>query len=159
TDAVANVPTFLWADRQPAGKPTPRAADAATAARQHIARFASYYRLAPEQAKDLELREVHDTGRGAIIARFGRRVDGIQVYGEQLPIAMDRNFDVVALTGFVTGDLPGAAKIPGKRARDAFVIDAPRAMHKAMSDLSGVLLDERDFEAPAAAAGDFVRTR
>ncbi len=161
TDAMANVPTFLWADRSPkAGKATAtRPTNAADAARRHVAGFAHYYRLAPDDAAALELRDLHDTGRGAIIARFGRRIDGIEVFGEQLSVAMDRNLDVVALTGYVTGDLPGVAKMAGQRARDAFTLGTARAMRKAVSDLAGVNLEAADFEAPAAAPGEYQRFR
>lgn len=156
-DAVANVPTFLWADRKPgtAASLANRPTDAVAAARAHIAGFASFYRLSTDQVNDLELRDLHDTGRGAIIARFGRRIDGIEVLGEQISVAMDRHLDVVALTGFVTGDLPGVAKIAGKRARDSFSLGTTRAMTAAMSDLSGARMEAQDFEAPVAAAGDY----
>jgi hypothetical protein len=160
TDTIANVPTFVWADRTAQGSTQagPRPTNAVDAARRHVASFASYYRLRPAQAAELEIRDVHDTGRGAIIVRFGRRIDGIEVLGEQLSVAMDRNLDVVALSGYVTGDLPGAAKIPGLRARDAFRVGAPHAMRTALTDLSGVLLADADFEAPQA-AGDYQRLR
>ena len=73
------------------------------------------YRLSAAQVAGLELLDLHDTGRGAIIARFARRIDGIEVFGERLSVAMDRNLDVVALTGYVTGDLPGSIELrPGE---------------------------------------------
>ena len=53
TDSMTGVPTFIWADRKPAGKATSRPANATEAARRHVAAFASYYRLAPAQAADL----------------------------------------------------------------------------------------------------------
>jgi hypothetical protein len=107
TAAHAAVPTFIWA-----GQPAPTASRPPTAelaARAHLANFAQHYRLAPAQVPALELRDLHDTGRGAIIARFGRRIDGIEVFGEQVAVAMDRNFNALALTGFVTGDLPASS--------------------------------------------------
>ena len=154
TDAVANAPTFLWADKKAKASAT-RPANARDAARLHVASFASYYRLTRAQVADLELRDLHDTGRGAIIARFGRRVDGIEVFGEQLSVAMDRNFEVVALSGYVTGDLPGVAKIAGKRPRDAFSLAPTSAMIAAMSELSGVALDASDFEPATEGAGGY----
>lgn len=160
-DSVANAPNLLWALRT-SGAGTAaatRPADAVEAARQHVASFASYYRLAPGQAADLELHDLHDTGRGLIIARFGRHIDGIEVLGEQISVAMDRTLEAVALTGYVTGDLPAAAKIRGKRARDAFTLGEARAVTAAMSDLSGARLDASDFDAPIAATGSYQNFR
>ena len=66
TDDVANAPTFLWADRRATAATRP--ANARDAARRHVASFASYYRLTRDQVGELELRDLHDTGRGPIIA-------------------------------------------------------------------------------------------
>ncbi len=159
TDAIARAPTFLWADAPARPRIAAGVASPAEAARAHVVSFARYYRLAPEQAGALDLRELHDTGRGAIIARFGRRVDGVEVFGEQLSVAMDRNLDAVALTGFVTGDLPAAAKQPGRRARDAFASGSAAAITAAMSDLAGAAIAASDFEAAAPAAGGYQAAR
>ena len=157
-DEVADAPTMLWADRDTRGAAASRPTGVADAARWHLGRFASYYRLSPQQIADLELVDVHDTGRGAIIARFARRIDGVEVLGERIAVAMDRQLDVVALTGFVTGDLPAVAKAPGA-ARRAFTIDAPRAIAVATSDLAGVALAAGDFEAPFDLPGGFRAAR
>src|SRR5215813_2410411 len=155
TDSVARVPTFLWADSH---KRLPiQPASVSDAARQHIAAFARHYRFDPSKVGELELRDLHDTGRGAIIARFGRRIGGVEVFGEQISVAMDRNWDAVALSGFITGDLPAAAKLPGSRVADAFKLDAFSAVTRAMSDLSGVAVGAGDFEAPAPSSGDYLR--
>src|SRR5882724_451300 len=92
TVARANAPAFLWVDRSArATQSRARPASAAEAARAHLASFASVYRLLPDDVKALELRDLHDTGRGAIIARFRRRIAGLEVFGEQVAVAMDRN--------------------------------------------------------------------
>jgi large repetitive protein len=152
TDTVADAPTMLYADHEdtpPAGRP----ATPADAARWHLARFASYYRLTPADVAQLELLDVHDTGRGGIVVRFLRRIDGIEVQGERVSVAMDRSLDVVAFTGYVTGDLPVAAKLG--RVKDAFGLDAPRAVAAAMSDLAGVRLGTGDFDAPTDQPGGY----
>src|SRR5262249_43440949 len=78
---------------------------------------------------------------------------------EQISVAMDRRWNVVALSGYVTGDLPAAAKLSGSRGRDAFKLDASAAIRRAVSDLSGVSLESADFEAAAAAPGGYALTR
>lgn len=164
TDARARVPSFMWANRASASTSTRTPGGigpggAVAAARQHVASFASHYRITPAQVSELELRDLHDTGRGAIIARFARRIDGVEVFGERLSVAMDRQLDVVALSGYVTGDVPLMLKKLGTRARDTFVIDTLAAMRVAASDLSGVTLALADFEPLQAAPGSYETAR
>jgi hypothetical protein len=154
-DDKVRVPTFLWVDPPAHGRADGRPANAEAAARQHVASFAAHYRMTPPQAAALDLLDLHDTGRGAIIARFGRRIEGIEVFGEIISVAMKRNLDAIALSGYVTGDVPGALRRAGGRALDAFAIDAVEATAAAASEAAGIVIDRSALSPPQSAAGKY----
>jgi hypothetical protein len=143
-------PSFLWAHRNPrtgtssGARPAPEAA-----ARQHLVDYSRYYGLDAAQARTLDLRDVHDMGRGAVIARFMRRVDGVEVFGEQIAVAMDRDLEPVALTGTVSGKT--AANGGRTKLGAAPVLDPARAVAAAISDVAGVPIDPSELDvAPVA---------
>ncbi len=130
------VPTFLWASRP--GRPSrgegPRLApDAAiAAARAHLKRFAALYTLSADEVDSLLVREIHDTGRGAIIVAMQARVDGLEVFREEIKVAMDRDLQPVSLSGFVLGQRGGAWN-----AHRSARLDEVAAAALAFSDLTG----------------------
>src|SRR5262249_32087918 len=80
-DTQRGVPTFLWAPRDASAANA--AAPGATpelAARAHLARHAARYGLGAEALAAAELVQVHDIGRGGIIAVFGQRAQGVEVF-------------------------------------------------------------------------------
>lgn len=82
-DERYGVPSFVWAPRD--ASPTSgmtvslarpgQSADAA--ARAHLSGMAPMYRLSKSDLQGTRLRQVHDIGRGAIIASYTQVVDGI----------------------------------------------------------------------------------
>jgi hypothetical protein len=130
------------------------------AARAHLAGPASHYRYAPAQVAELSLREVHDTGTGAVIARFNRRVDGLEVFGQQVSVAMDRNLDALALSGDVSGERSGASSsLADKAAGSAsgFTLAPEQAVIVAVADVTGVELERSDLGAALPAPGSYER--
>ncbi|MFO0600650.1 MAG: myxosortase-dependent M36 family metallopeptidase [Myxococcaceae bacterium] len=151
-DARARVPSFIWAD--PSQRGTNSAVATATpdaAARMHLQAYGSIYRLNPRDVDALELRDLHDTGQGPIIARYGRRIDGVEVWNEVISIAMDRDRQAIAVAGFVTGDAPTPSKARGT----PFSLPPARAAAAAFTAL-GQDVSEASLGAPIAAEGDFV---
>src|SRR5262245_50722194 len=115
-DERYGVPSFLWAGRLAAPSAAARAtgrAGAILAARGHLTRIAGYYRLDADDVAEAQVREVHDTGAGGIIVRFGREVDGVPVFRDEMNVMMDRSLGLVAVSGFLPGKLdagPEAAR-------------------------------------------------
>lgn len=133
-DQRLGVPTIVWGSRpftRPAtaggGRTTPE-----LAAREHLARLAPFYGLDAGDVRGAELGYVHDTGRGGIIVTFRQRVNGIEVFRDEVKILMDRRLDFVAASGYV----PGRALV-GERA-PAFRLPVERAVARAIEDFDGV---------------------
>jgi hypothetical protein len=150
-DDLAQVPTFVWADPGLKGlAATQGLSTPELAARTQLRSYASLYRLKATDVASLDLRDVHDTGRGAIIARFARQVGGVEVFNEVISVAMDRQLDAVALTGFVTGDQPAMHKL-----RRGFGVAAGQATASALSEALGSVVGPAQVSAPRAAEGGY----
>lgn len=112
------VPTVLWAadpgtpSLLPAARVMPRAA-VVHAARAHVRRLAGLYRLSRRDVGSARVSFVHDTGRGAVIVRLHQTVDGIEVFGEAMNIAMNRDLTLIGITGY----LSPAHVLPGRPIR------------------------------------------
>jgi large repetitive protein len=155
--------TFFWADPSAsagatsaspaAARPTP--ANVESAARAILMGPASGQRYSPRQVGQLELRDLHDTGNGAIIASFDRRVSGLPVFGQRVSVAMDRNLGALALSGEVSGDLSSVPKAIGGATASGFQLAPEQAVILAVADVSGVTLDRSDVGAAQAASGEY----
>src|SRR3954468_18770550 len=78
--------------------------------------------MTSDQAMSADLRALHDTGRGAIIARFGQSIAGVDVFRDELRVVMDRQKRVIALSGYLARQAGGATPGAFKRGeRDAVV--------------------------------------
>jgi large repetitive protein len=146
------VPDFVWA------APQPGPADAGgghgspvDAARAHLARFARLYRLEPEDLARLEAGTVHDTGRGAIIVSLRPRVDGLEIFREEIRIGMDRGLRAVALSGFTLGNRAALARSGAPR----FVLDFADAAAAALADHLGEDVAARDLVPQGARPGGY----
>ncbi len=86
-DDVFGVPTFVWARRPGKGMPAAvlSGVPSAQAARRHLADFAPLYGLEASDVQSAVAGPVHDTGRGAIIATFTQRIDGLDVFRDEIP--------------------------------------------------------------------------
>src|SRR5215813_1618149 len=96
-------PTFIWGDGRRSASTAASAlttqSPADVAARTHLADYAAQFGLTRQDVDGMELRAVHDTGRGAIIVQLHQRVANLEVYGEGLSVVMDRNRTLVAISG------------------------------------------------------------
>lgn len=133
------VPTLVWAE--PGRVSTTGSALALTgrapadvAARAHLAEYAGHWGLTAQDVADLEVRQVHDTGRGAIVVQFHHRVGALPVWRETLSVVLDRNQAPVAFTGWLQP--ARAAELLG--VTSAFRIDHRAAIAGAYQDLAGV---------------------
>jgi hypothetical protein len=147
TDSRRGVPTFLWASD--AGKGQARsisansaqaATDIESAARGHLGDYGSQYRLEASDVAEARLSAVHNTGKGAIIAKFKQEVGGIEVFRDEVNVIMNRNLQLIAISGYLTGD----------KAENGFSanyqIQPTEAIAKAIADLTGVPFDSSSLQ-------------
>ena len=149
-DERLGLPTFLWAARGPALRSL-GALQAEGAARQHLADYASFYGLAPDEVAGAVVRHVHDTGRGLVIVKLKQVVDGIDVFRDELNVAMDRDHELLALSGY----LVGRARLAHGASRARFDLDAVEAIAAAYRDLTEESLEPSELAPTGRAAGGY----
>ncbi len=136
------VPTVLWSaqgDAERAGLLAGQSPE--QAARAHLQRFADVYRLGREELSSAELHSVHKQDFGPVISRFQQRVGGIEVFRSGLNVVMDRNNDLVAITGFMA---PREAVSATRRAAGKdFRLGAADAIARAFTDLTDTAISAR----------------
>jgi hypothetical protein len=123
------VPTFVWAAKRGAavpwdgkGKQAPEAA-----ARRHLGVYARLWGMKPQDVAAARLAEVHDAGQGVVIARFRQEFDGVEVFRDELSVAMDRELQVVTFSGYLPGSDLG---------RSGFSLPVEDAIARALSDFA-----------------------
>lgn len=131
-DGRYGVPSFVWAPRVAAVSAARRSAPDRTpdqAARAHAAQLAPLYRLERADLDGMRLRQLHDTGRGAVIASYSQVVDGIEVFRDELKVCMDRSLQLISVSGLLAS--------PSLRARGeagTFRLSASEAAGAAVRD-------------------------
>ncbi len=155
TDERLGLPTFLWTARREAGAGHPLSSLAGLrpedAARRHLAEYASLYDLDAGEVRAAVLGSVHDTGEGVIIVTFHQAVDGIEVFRDEIKIAMDRSREPIAIAGYIVGK----AHFKGTTGRPAFTLGAPEAIAAAFLDLTGVPMEPGDLEKSGQGIGGY----
>lgn len=148
------VPSFVWANPDLARanvsalKPElqPKAA-----ARAYVSRYAPLYGLDRKTLSGAELKHLHDTGKGVIIAKYRQRVNGVEVFGQELNVAMKRDLSLVSVSGNLSPRAAAKDKLLRVQARKAspaiaasnanaeFGQGADRAIAIAFADMGGKL--------------------
>lgn len=125
------VPSFVWAVQVgPDAPPWTRAElTPAQAARRHLLAFAPLYRVSGEAIGRLDHRHTLDLGHGAVVVTFGRSVDGVPLFRDELHVVMTQQRELIAVSGLVN---PGEPKEHGAR---GFRLTAQTAVELAMRDL------------------------
>ena len=101
------VPSFVWAkDLGPRPKAT--ATDPESAARAYLRSAAPKYKMSATQVDSLVAGDIQRFPGGGSIARFGNRIDGIEVFRDQVNVLTDKSGALVAISGVTSG--AGAAK-------------------------------------------------
>jgi MYXO-CTERM domain-containing protein len=158
TEDRLGVPSFAFNERALRAGPTqakrlatPASAD--VAAREHLRGVADLYRLTRSDVDGAVLQHVHvpKGAPGAVIARYGRRVNGIEVFRSELKVVMDANQELVALSGYLA---PRHAGDEQNAQPAAFRVSAPQAIARAFGDVTGKTLDTRALT-PAGTKGDY----
>jgi hypothetical protein len=163
TEPRLGVPTFLWAQVNAQGQTKQRSTakvqaqsgsaqaqvDIESAARGHLGEYGSHYRLSAQDVAASRFVAMHDTGRGAIIAKFKQEVSGIEVFRDEINVIMDRNLQLVAISGYLTGD--NKSDIISNQ---SFILQHSDALIKALSDLTGTTLDAAVLQSVKASASE-----
>jgi large repetitive protein len=139
TEPRFDVPTFLWASdpgkaQTLSSQSLQRANDEESAARSHLGSFATRYRLNKSDIAAAKVAAIHDTGKGAIIVKFKQTVGGIEVFRDEVNVIMNRNLQLVALSGYLTGDNTSDTL-------QNFNLQPVDALEKAIQDLTGTSVD------------------
>ncbi|BDG01028.1 myxosortase-dependent M36 family metallopeptidase [Anaeromyxobacter oryzae] len=137
-DSRLGVPTFMWAlgERAPAAIAGKAPRTPADAARAHLRGRAAAYGLAPEDVDAAVVTGVHDTGVGPVIVSFRQPIGGIEVFRETAKVAMDRRWNLVAISGNLS---PASDPIAARAtpAGGAFALGELDAIATALVDLTG----------------------
>jgi hypothetical protein len=155
-DTRYDMPTMLWANRLPtatgasAARPGPASAEAA--ARRHLGEVSSFYRLQPADVSDAPLRYVHDTGRGGVVVAFQQSVDGIEVFRDEVRVLMNRQHELVAVSGYIP-----SRSLLARAGAPEFSLRAERAVKLAIEDFAGQAASENAIRHHADAEGGYQR--
>ena len=124
TNEAIGSPSFVWLSRSD----WPTFASADVAAKEILTAIAPTFRLKDAALATLGAAVIHDTGSGPIIARYGQRLDGVDIFRGGLNVVMSRKLEPVAASGLVAANI-GHAK--------GFERDALAALAIAHTKLTG----------------------
>jgi hypothetical protein len=138
--AQYNVPSFLWfgGESRPSVSATsaaPPGEPADVSARRHLAEHATVYGLTPSDVAGVFASGMHDTGRGAIVIKFKQRIDGIEVFRDELNVVMTRDRQLVAMSGSLA-PAPIAGHLSSLSAASSFRLSPTDAIAAAFADLA-----------------------
>ncbi|TMQ70424.1 MAG: T9SS type A sorting domain-containing protein [Candidatus Eisenbacteria bacterium] len=152
-DERYGVPSFVWATRAPGIRPRAQVRPSSEqAARGFLTQLAPYYRLDQGDVQGATLRYVHDIGRGPIIVSLKQTIGGVEVFRDEVKVVMDRNLDLVAVSGYI----PGKAEAGRAEAR-AFRGTDLEAVGRALDDFIGAPLDRALMRRAGPAPGGYQR--
>ena len=123
-DDQFGVPSFLWA--APARTSVSAAAvrlsmSSEEAARSYLNDYAALYSLTPKDLANSYVANLHDTGNGAVVVKFRQKINGVAVFRDEMNVVIDRNQDLVALSGHLGGaPPPSAASFSTKRGKPVY---------------------------------------
>jgi len=137
------VPNFVWtADAAEA----PAGSTAEQAARFHLERLHSTYRVPRTALAAANLLYVHDTGRGGIVVGLRQQVGGVDLFHGDIKVLMDRSHRLIAVAGAPHPAIHTRASFSSAPAMTAAVAVALRTLYGV--DLASHLSSSR--EAPRA---------
>jgi hypothetical protein len=79
-------------------------------AREFVAQNVDLYGLSGAAIDSMYIRQVHDTGRGGIIVVLAQKVDGVEVWQNEMKVLIDRQGDVIAVGGNLHADAVSSAQ-------------------------------------------------
>ncbi|MCG8433075.1 MAG: M36 family metallopeptidase [Gammaproteobacteria bacterium] len=132
-DARTGLPTMLWAvdnwHRAPVS-PLLTARQPEAAAQQYMRDYADIYRLDKTNLSGAELKAIHDTGKGPVIAQYRQRLGGIEVIRKKINVVMQQDLQLAGISGNLYPEVSGG-RLP------RFKLDDKAAVIRALSDMGG----------------------
>ncbi|MCP4250561.1 MAG: peptidase, partial [bacterium] len=113
----------------------------------YLHRFGAAYRLTKASLATTIVHRVHDIGRGGIIVFFRQRVNGVDVYRNELKVLMRRDLSLVAITGNLRDD--------AVQRRHTFSLSHEQALARAFGNLYSLPVDVGDIHATGAEKGGY----
>ena len=101
------------------------------AARGHLAQYADLYGLDANDVSTAEVAMVHDTGFGPVVVKMLQKVEGIEIFREEINVMMNQRQELVAIGGYIT-----SAATPPASGQFSFTLDAREAAANAYQDLT-----------------------
>ncbi|MFZ2726761.1 MAG: M36 family metallopeptidase [Methylococcaceae bacterium] len=137
-DDSTQLPTFLWAtaNNANAARLANKNLNHATieqAARAHLNRYKSLYKLDKNAQATAKLEQIHHLANSGYIVRFGQQVSGIEVFTKRVNVLLDSTLQLNALSGHLAPQVSNA--------KAAFKVTAKQAIAKAFQDLQQQPLD------------------
>ncbi|HZI08290.1 MAG TPA: peptidase M36, partial [Archangium sp.] len=138
-DALTNAPTFIWVKK---GAQTSLGATYARMAPEHaamvqLAEHAPLYGLSSFESAGARVVSVSQSAQGVKVVTLAQETSGIEVFRQNLNVLLDRNNEVVAISGTLSKHV--SADVPAARVR--FTLPAHEAISVAYQDLTGAALD------------------
>jgi MYXO-CTERM domain-containing protein len=147
------VPTFMWADKAQVDERLKSALgrmSAEQAARVHLGRLASIYKLPPQVATALPA-VTRATGKGPILVTFRQDIGGVEVFRESLKLLLNERHELISVSGYLSPHVTAATH----GTKLSFTMDATRAIAVAFEDLNGEKLDAAHLVQAGKAQGKY----
>jgi len=117
---------------------------------QYLTAFNSYFKQiaskhgASKMSVDSssEMEQLHDTGRGAIIAKYQQRLDNIEVFGRTISVMVNRKNEFVASSGYFS--------LAKTKPNSNYQIDSKQALAKAFFANTGEVVDSQTLSLTSA---------
>lgn len=146
-----DVPSFLWLAGE-AGRSSDPGDPPEAVAKQSLFARAATYGLGFSDVAGAYAANVHDTGRGAIVVKFRQRIDGIDVFRDELNVVLGRRHELIAMSGYLASASPAnayrARGVSAQSAASQWVVSQEEAVGAALRDLA----PEGDFDPRAMRA-------
>jgi hypothetical protein len=144
------VPTVLWNARGEEQRTGALAGQRPEqAARAHLEQVADLYRLTRDDISNAILQNVHQAEFGPVVASFGQKINGVEVFRGDINVVMTRENDLVAITGNLA---PREAVSTASRA--TFQLAPADAIARAFSNLTDTVISGRSLVATGT-KGDY----
>ena len=143
------VPTFVWAAPEASKGPGRGRGNAESEARRHVERFSSLYDLRGEELPQLKVIGKHDLGEGAVLVTLRPEIDGIEIFREQLTVAMNQDLDLLAVSGSARGNEKA------RRTDTTFTMTPQEAVALALTDLRDETITPQDLQLSERTQGEY----
>jgi hypothetical protein len=157
-----DVPTFVWFGGTGGGSVSAMSGadeSAENVARQQLFSNAPLYGLGFSDVAGAYVANLHDTGRGAIVVKFRQRIDGVEVFRDELNVVLTREHALLAMSGYLAPSSlnNSVSAASAHAAASAWSVRENDAIGAALRDFDPALdLDPRAMNATADGGYDVV---